>query len=532
MKRLLLALSSAAALWTAACSNGGSGVQPPPPTGMYSNASLNGQYAFMTNGESFAGGLSATPLARVGTFTADGNGHITGGVEDVNANGTVTNAILIDGTKSSYAVNADGRGSLTLVLGQNTINFGITLTSVNDGLMIDETSNSTQSSTGSGNFVKQNGAMFSVSSVSGPYVFDFPGLDGNTSSFCPCPESFLGEFTANNGVISNGFFDDNDNGTFSSGAFIGTLATDPLNPQAPIGTYGRGIAQIAGQSFVFYIVDGTRVRFLTSTGGMLSGDGVSQSANVPTSTTALNTSFVFIVAGSSANGGVTRIGRFTASGASVTNVLMDTNNAGVFTLTNSGTSASISFDAANPGRGTVTFKDPNLSVPFTFVFYLSSAASGVIQEQSQSTTQGAVDVADGSIEAQSGGPFTSTNVSGTYAFNWSGLSLQNGGSFAVQDEEDVVGQVKVASLALTGAADSFQFQVGIPVFDEVASGSILINGDGTGSDGKRTTMSVKLTKVNSITVNSVVYIVNPQLAFFTNNQDKNRIIAGILKMQQ
>jgi hypothetical protein len=531
MKRLLLFLTLAAAFWAAACSGGGSNVQPPPPTGKYGNASLNGQYAFTTSGESFTGGLSATPLTRVGTFTADGMGHITGGVEDVNANGTVTNAILIDGTRSTYTVNADGRGFLTLVLGQNTINFGITLTSVNDGLMIDETSNSTQSSTGSGNFVKQNSAMFSVSSVSGPYVFDFPGLDGNQTNFCPCPESFLGEFTANNGVISSGFFDDNDNGTLTSGSFTGTIAQDSLNPST-LATFGRGVALIAGQNFVFYIVDGTRVRFLSTTGGMLSGDGVSQSANVPTSTAGLNTSFVFIVAGSSANGGVTRIGRFTANGTAVTNILVDTNNAGQFTPTNTGTNTSISFDAANPGRGTVTFKDPNLSVPFTFVFYLSSATSGVIQEQSQSTTQGAVDVADGSIEAQSGSPFSSSNIAGTYAFNWSGLSLQNGGSFSVQDEEDVVGQVNVASLTLTGASDSFQFQIGVPVFDEVVTGSIVIKGDGTGGDGNRSTMSAKLTKSNSVTVNSVVYFVNPQLAFFTNNQDKNRIIAGILKMQQ
>jgi hypothetical protein len=60
----------------------------------------------------------------------------------------------------------------------------------------------------------------------------------------------------------------------------------------------------------------------------------------------------------------------------------------------------------------------------------------------------------------------------------------------------------------------------------------MIPGDGTGGDGKRNTMSVKLTKVNSVTVNSLVYFVSPQLAFFTNNQDQNRIIAGVMKMQQ
>jgi hypothetical protein len=164
---------------------------------------------------------------------------------------------------------------------------------------------------------------------------------------------------------------------------------------------------------------------------------------------------------------------------------------------------------------------------------LSSPTQGVIQETT-SNSNGAVDIADGSITAQTSNGFSSTNIAGTYAINWSGLSLQNGGSFAVQDEEDIVGQATVSSLSLSGAADIFQFQSGVPVFDLVASGSISIAGDGTSSTGSssRNTMSVKLVKSNSTTINFVVYFVNPQLAFFTNNQDANRIVAGIMKAQQ
>jgi len=124
MKRLLLMLAVAGALWSAACSGNGI-VNPPPPVGKYTKASLNGQYAFVTNGESFTGGLSATPLARTGSFTADGLGNITTGVEDVNAPGMVSPALQITG--GSYTVNADGRGTLTLQLGQNSIDFGIVL---------------------------------------------------------------------------------------------------------------------------------------------------------------------------------------------------------------------------------------------------------------------------------------------------------------------------------------------------------------------------------------------------------------------
>jgi len=51
-------------------------------------------------------------------------------------------------TGGSYTVNADGTRTLTLQLAQTSIDFGITLTSTNDGLMIDERRNANQSSTG------------------------------------------------------------------------------------------------------------------------------------------------------------------------------------------------------------------------------------------------------------------------------------------------------------------------------------------------------------------------------------------------
>jgi hypothetical protein len=526
MKRLLVALTMAAAFWGAACSNGGGTTVLPPPPGGFSPADLNGTYVFVTNGEVFTGGLSATPLARVGTFTANGSGAITGGVEDVNAAGTATNGSLITG--GSYSVGADGRGAITLQLGSASINFGITLTSTNGGLLIDETSNSAQSSTGSGNFVKQKAGPFAVTDLNSPYVFDFSGLDGGQA-----PESFIGEFTSSSGVINTGFFDDNDSGTFSNGAFVGTLASDPLNPGVPLSTSGRGIAVIAGQNFVFYIVDSTRVRFLSTNNGMLAGDAVMQTNSIPATVSDINGGFVFLVGGSSGNGGLIRVGRLTAAGATVSNVLVDTNNAGQFTQTTGATNANITLDAANPGRGTITFLGKGLSTPFSFVFYLSSATQGVIQETTQSNGGVAAAVADGTLAAQSGSPFSSSNITGDYAMNWSGLSIQQGGSFPTQDEEDLVGHASVKSLGLTGAADIFQFTNGAPQIDNLVGGSIVINGDGTGGDSKRSTMAVKLTKNGaSTTVNFVVYYVNPQLAFFANTSTSNtRLVAGILQAQ-
>src|SRR5437660_10785630 len=193
MKRLLFTLSVAAAFWSAACGSAGSSVQPPPPAGKYSLASLNGTYAFVTNGEVITGNI-ASPMARAGSFIANGQGAIMGGVEDVNISGTPSGATVVTG--GSYAVNVDGRGTITLVFGQSSITLGIVLTSTSDGLLIDETSTASQFSTGSGNFVLQDPAVCNspVTSVAGTYVFDLAGLDANGF-----PESFVGEFTANNG---------------------------------------------------------------------------------------------------------------------------------------------------------------------------------------------------------------------------------------------------------------------------------------------------------------------------------------------
>jgi len=132
------------------------------------------------------------------------------GVEDVNAQEW---SACPPNNRRSYTVNADGRGTLTLQLGQNSIDFGIVLL---DKRWPDdrETSNSSQSSTGSGN--SSNKRVRSVFGNYGPYVFDF-ALDGSGN-----PESFVGS-SGEQRAASAGFFDDNDNGTFSSG-LCGTIA--------------------------------------------------------------------------------------------------------------------------------------------------------------------------------------------------------------------------------------------------------------------------------------------------------------------
>ncbi len=542
MKRLLLVLASSAALWSAACSSGGGTTVLPPPVGKYGLSSLKGTYAFVTNGE-FATNGGTGALARTGSFTANGSGGImAGGVEDTvtqsNAGTSVNPNLAITG--GSYSVGADGRGSVTLnvaagVGGAPTITFGIVLTSTSGGLLIDETNTGSQASTGSGNFFKQDPTAFTnpVLPAVATYVFDFSGVDLNGNG-----ASLVGEFTAGSGVITGGVEDANVAFTLTPDQPIGagTLAAD-LSAPATLTSNGRGLASIAGEQYYFYIVDTTRIRFISISGGaMITGDAVVQT-NPPAS---LSSGFAFVVAGSTSGGGLTRVGRFTATGGTLTNILVDTNSAGSFTPTNGGTSATVTMDPATPGRGTLTFVGDGQSAntPFSFVFYFSSATSGVIQETTQNTSGGIVTViavADGSIGAQTGNPFSSSNIAGTYAMNWTGQSVQAG----TTDEEDLVGQATISNLALTGASDIFEFQ---SVFisgtgaqtDDPLSGSILFNGHGTGDDGMRNTMAVKFSNSGqSTTVNFNVYFVNPQLAFFANNSSSSsRVVVGVLEAQQ
>jgi len=448
-------------------------------------------------------------------------------VEDVNTSGSPSGAKTITG--GSYTVNADGRGTVTLNVAGSSIDLGIVLTSTSDGLLIDETSNGSQFSTGSGNFILQQSTPFALSEVSGTYVFDFSGLDGAQPT--PNQESFVGEFDVNNTTqtIPTGFFDDNDGGTLTSGAMTaGTIAQDNLQP-ASFSSFGRGVATIDNQNFVFYIVNSNQVRFQSTTNGMLSGDAIAQSNSVPTSTAAFNGSFAFILSGSSTTGGITKIGRFTANGATVANVLADVDDTGAQHPSNFFSNGNITFDAANPGRGHVTFLDN--SFPFTLVFYLSSANSGVIQDVTETATGSGIGVviADGSLAAQSGGPFTGSNITGTYAMNWSGI-VTTGSNFPIQDEEDLLAQTTVTNLALSGTADLFQFTTVTLRTGLGVGGSIAINGDGTSGDGHRNGLTVNLTGANSI--GFVIYIINPQTAFFAVNSGNTHLDAGILKFQQ
>ncbi len=528
MRRWTLLLTLCVAAFAAACSGGGSVPVPPPPVGGFSNADLNGQYAFLMSGTD-AGGF----FGRVGVFVADGKGNITGGIEDVNTglNGGVTETISF--TNSAYSIQADGRGTLQLINQTGTLTFSITLISPSQGFI----SETDAIATTSGTFNLQNTSAFTQASISGSYVFDTSGIATDPNNFF-VPDSIVGQIVSNGaGIITSGVFDENLGAEFAispTPIASGTYQLDAVNGS----TFGRGTLSFGGFNYVFYMVDSTRIRMIEdSTSALTLGDAVAQN-NPPTNDAGFTGSFAFLTGGAGLGGSVTgpdtRIGRVTANGSGALSqvTLVDNDNFDAQSVPKGTLSAmTYTLDPNFPGsgRGELTFHDSSLGT-YEFVFYMISPTQGVIQDNSVGF------VGDGSILAQTGSPFTNSNLAGNYALNWSGQSFNS--TNRVVAPEDFVGQVKLTNSAsnnLTGSADSSVFSSNQGVFlDVVLTGNLTIRGDGTNTDPSnpnRNALQVKINTSPSATVNFSAYVVNANTMFIAVMDNNTRVVAGVLNRQ-
>jgi len=494
---------------TAACNSGTAvvGPPPPPPAGNFSNASLKGQYAFSMTGTELCAGFSSF-FTRAGSFTADGNGHISGGLEDVNVCAGVFTLEFTN--NSTYSIGADGRGTLVLKNSTGTTNYSVTLTSATQGVVAQTDVNSTAT----GSFQRQNTAAFSNPAIAGGYVFDFAGINVRLN-----PESVIGRFTADGaGGINAGLFDSNEAGTASGQQLFPAGAFYQLDTNGDGINFGRGTANIAGHNFAFYIVDGTRLKLLgTDFPAAFSGEAFAQQ-NMSFTDASLNSGFAFLIGGSSATGPIVTAGRFTADGAgNLAGIFLDENNNGTVTLLPSqgGTvSGTYTVDANGLGGGTATWTDSKAGT-FSFIFYLISPTKAVFQE-----TDGGI-TSDGTFLAQTAGPISSAALAGDFAFIWSGVS---------SDEEDFVGQMKLTSTSgnnASGLMDFNEFGTGKQFFDIQFNGPLTITAPGTGPN----TLTLTTTfPTPTTTFNFTAYAVDSNTVLLVG-VDSDRVLAGSISRQ-
>jgi hypothetical protein len=515
------------AAFTCACGGGGGTISanpaPPPTSGPYSASTLAGTYAFEMSGQD-QGGF----FARIGSFAANGAGGITGGVLDLSS-GIVPGVATVTITSGTYSIGTNGKGTLSLVdSAGETIGLSIVMTSTTAGL-ITETDGS---ATASGNFTVQDATTFTSvpNNFTGPYVFDVSGLDPNGAG-----ESFVGQFTANGaGGITTGVVDVNDDFTASGPLPVsGTFAADATYGS----TFGRGTATLVLNgttiNFAFYAVGANRIRMLRTNYPATSiGDAVAQTGTIPTATSGLTGSFAFILAGSSLSGSDVRAGRVSLSSGTVSNVQLDDDDSSASGSGNSNhtaipagtiSAATYTIDPSGDGRGTLTFTDSSAGT-FSFIFYLSSPTQAVIQDVSTGNGTLPIITADGSMQMQTGNPFSTAGEAGNWAFNWSGESIN--GTTGILAEEDFVGQyTQTSSGSISGGVDFTELSANSVVTGAAMSGTMAVVGDGT----LRNTYSITLATSPSSTLNFAAYLVDANTIFVVGVDTHRTITGSILR---
>jgi hypothetical protein len=484
----LLALFSATLLLTILAGCGGSHPLAGVPQGNFTNASLNGTYAFAISGTN-AGGFFAV----AGNFQANGSGTIVTGLEDINSQGSgVFTNLPISG---SYSVRADGRTSAAITSSQGTINLEFVLFNTSSGLAI----RFQNTATASGSVDLQTSSAFSLPALAGSFALNLSGVDNAGN-----PETAAGLITLDAvGDISSGVVDDNDNGVLTTNVAVTAAPLAITNPNG-----GRGTATVTTPAapaglgtlhFVYYVVDANHLKLIeTDAGFPLAGDAFRQSS------ASVSGNFAFTMAGATSAG----------NGIFVTGGILNTDGAGnivggsVQDVYNGGTlssaSAATGTYSLSGGRGLMTLNGGLGALHL--VFYPST---GGLQLMGIDPTI----VASGSALAQSGGPFSNGSLNGGFGLNFTGVNVAN--------EIDTIAQFTTSGTGtLSGALDVNSG--GVLASNLSLTGNYTVAGNGRGTGALNSSAG---------TVNITLYMVSTSRALFIET-DATQVSVGLLAKQQ
>jgi hypothetical protein len=254
------------------------------------DSELNGHYAFLFNGFDDA---TKSQVRVAGSFTADGKGDITEGIEDQNGpSGSVMNVPLT----GTYNIASNNTGALTITTPSGSKTYAVALNSISSGvgqkasfIEFDDTTGTT-GQRGSGVLRLQDASAFSLSSITGPYAFGFSGQNAAGNR-----EAIVGAFNTDGaGTISSGVADQNVVGTATNPSLTGTYT-------APSGSDGRAFITLnpsgaSSLNLAVYVVSARELLAMrtdsSSSDGLLSGTILSQ-ASTSFDNTALSSPAVY-----------------------------------------------------------------------------------------------------------------------------------------------------------------------------------------------------------------------------------------------
>jgi len=374
------------------------------------NAKLNGNYAFQVNGFDPAGLFLAA-----GSFVADGKGNITGGVMDTNDPASPQTNLSFTGT---YSIDANNLGMLCFNPsgGSCARTFALAMSADGNARIIEFDDSTGSGTRDSGVLLKQDSTAFSVGAIKGNYAFGFLGADAKGNRY-----GLAGEFGADGaGNITGGQLDSDDDGTLGTAvSFTGTYAASFFMNTNLMDTNGRGTATLTTSSgttnYSFYVVSASSLLMMetdaVSAGNpLVSGPVVLQSGYGSFGNGSLNlTSVVQTTATCGSGSAQAEAGVLTALNGTVS-LTADRNCGGTLAQLVSQCGANqCALNVATNGRTTITGGIP-LSDGSNFAPVLYLVASN--QAFLIGTDSG---VSFGSVQGQSGGPYSAASLSGTYA---------------------------------------------------------------------------------------------------------------------
>jgi hypothetical protein len=488
--RKFLPLFSVAVSLTILAGCGGNNQSAGLPQGNFTNANLNGSYAFAVTGTNRGGFFTMA-----GSLAANGSGMITSGTVDINSPGTVgvVQNVAVTGT---YIVHADGRGTANLTGAglPNTITLDFVLLSNQHGAVIRFDANATAS----GSLDLQSSSAFNLASFNGNFVFNISGVDSGRA-----PEASTGVFTLDTlGNLTAGVQDTSDNGTITSDAL--TVATAAMT--APSNSNGRGTLTISSaafptaRQFVFYVVDANTIRMIAINSPALAGDAFRE-----TSTT-ISGSFAFTASGSDAGVPFVAGGILNTDGAG--NVLgtsvEDVNSGGTI---NTGVGLSGSFSAVTNGRSTVSLNGGAIN----YAVYPSDAGLQLLRLDSSFVVAGTA--------FQQSGSFSNSTISGRYGANITGV-VSNG---ITTSEFDAVYQLTADGAGNLRGAQDINFS-GTITTNLAVRGTAPLAADGRSS-------STGTLDTSAGNLNVIYYAVSNSRILFIE-VDNNAVAVGAFSQQQ
>ncbi len=298
------------------------------------NSNLKGSYAFMLRGFDAAG-----PVVTAGSFSADGSGNITAGVEDVmRTSGSQTQASISGGSyalleQTAYSTVSQG-GCLTLTTSSGSTTFAISMggcsTSSNaltgecvansqgaagvytTGRLIEFDDNTGTGTRATGILRLQDNSAFS-GGLAGLYAFGFAGWDSSGGRFAAA-----GSFSAGSSSLSSVAADINAGGIVQSALTGGTGTLGTVDESTGRGTASFTVGSSSFNNLVVYVVSAEEsIVVNTGTPGpnnpVIGGEAIS--AVGPFSSASLQNTHMFRTGGLSGAGADANIGLLQFDGA-------------------------------------------------------------------------------------------------------------------------------------------------------------------------------------------------------------------------